>query len=111
MGTRYVGVVVVAAVTWLGLAPSTPAQTPQGDSVTGTLFDQIETGTSVFGMDAHSGASGENPSGTADWHVGGGNGRSWTVSITCLSVTGNMAILGFTGTTRFLGMETPVAGL
>jgi hypothetical protein len=87
------------------------AQAPSGDSVTGTLFDQFETGVQVFDLDVRSGPGGENPTGTATWHVGGGLGPSWNVVVTCLAVDGNAAVFGFSGTEFSFGMLLPVAGL
>jgi hypothetical protein len=93
------------------LAPAAVAQVPPGDSVTGDLFDQRETGIQVFGVDARSGPSGENPAGTASWHVGGGLGPSWNVEVTCLAVDDSRAVVGFSGTVSFFGMLLPTAGL
>ena len=44
---------------------------------------------------ASSGPSGENPTGTVSFHFGGGNGRTWLGNVSCLSVSGNTAIVGF----------------
>jgi hypothetical protein len=101
----------LAVVVAVMLAPAAAAQVPSGDSVTGDLFDQRETGIQVFGVDARSGPSGENPTGTAGWHVGGGLGPSWNVEVTCLAVDGNRAVVGFSGTVSFFGMLLPTAGL
>jgi hypothetical protein len=112
MRTRFMRVVVGgAAAVVLGAAPPATAQTPAGDSVAGDLFDRREKGIQVSGVDARSGPSGENPTGTATWHVGGGLGPSWNVEVTCLSVAGNQAVVGFSGTVFFFGMLQPTAGL
>jgi hypothetical protein len=95
----------------LAAAPPAAAQTPAGDSIAGDLFDQRETGIQVFDIDARSGPAGEDPTGTATWHVGGGLGPSWNVDVTCLSVDGNRAVAGFAGTVFFFGMLQPTAGL
>jgi hypothetical protein len=104
------GAVAVAAATVLGIVPSAAAQGSLEDSVTGDLFDR-DTGVQVLGVDARSGPSGENPSGTATWHIGGGLGPTWNVSVTCLAVAGNTAVIGFSGTLYFFGDLSPVAGL
>jgi hypothetical protein len=102
--------VLFAAVMVLATAPSATAQVPPGDSVTGDLFDR-DTGTQVLGIDARSGPSGENAAGTATWHIGGGLGPTWDASVSCLAVTGNIAVIGFSGTLFFFGEGSPVAGL
>jgi hypothetical protein len=107
---RLCAAVVVAATIVLATAPSAMAQAPPGDSVTGDLFDNA-TFLFVNEIDARSGPSGENPAGTATWHVGGGLGPTWSVSVSCLAVTGNTAVIGFSGTMRFFGADSPVAGL
>lgn len=100
----------VAAFAGAMLLPSTVAsgQTATADSVVGS---QVANAFS-FGIDARSGPSGENPSGTAGWQVGVRLAPSWTVDITCLSVTGNTAVAGFSGRSfRFFAGSFPVAGL
>jgi hypothetical protein len=91
------------AVTAVWAAPA-PAQAPPGDSVTGGFFASDcypwpECGNVVaeFEFDAHSGPSGENPTGTVEWHLGGGDGPTWLGDVTCLAVTGNTAVIGFGG--------------
>jgi hypothetical protein len=87
-----VAVSVVALLFMLALAPSAGAQAPTQDSVTGSGVAQAGTAF-TFEIDAHSGPSGENPTG----HV-----RFWSVDsgtlffegpVTCLEVTGNFALL------------------
>jgi hypothetical protein len=103
--------IVVTAASCLFPAASS-AQAPAGDSVTGELFDQFETGVSVFPpLDVRSGPAGENPTGTAAWHVGGGLGPTWNVDATCLAVDGKTAVFGFSGTLFEIGPRLPVAGL
>jgi hypothetical protein len=97
------------AVLMVAVPPAT-AQAPAGDSVTGDLFDR-DTGLQVFVLDAHSDPSGGNPSGTSEWHVGGGLGPTWSATVTCLSVSGSTAVIGFSGTMFFLGDLRPTAGL
>ena len=100
----------LAAAVLLAAVPPASAQAPAGDSVTGGLFDG-DTGLQIFALDAHSGPSGENPTGTLEWHVGGGLGPTWLATVSCLSVNANTAVIGFSGTFRFLGEQSPTAGL
>jgi hypothetical protein len=100
---------LAVAVLLVAVAPAT-AQAPAGDSVTGGLFDG-DTGLQVFVLDAHSGPSGESPTGTLEWHVGGGLGPTWRATVTCLSASGSTAVIGFSGTFYFLGELSPTAGL
>jgi hypothetical protein len=100
----------LAVVVLLVAVPPATAQAPAGDSVAGDLFDN-ETGLQVFVLDVHSDPSGENPTGTLEWHVGGGLGPSWSATVTCLSVSGSTAVIGFSGTVYFFGELSPTAGL
>jgi hypothetical protein len=110
MRSAFVCVSVGVAVLLAGV-PQAAAQAPVGDSVTGDLFDQFETGVQVFDFDARSGPAGENPTGLASWHVGGGLGPSWSASVSCLAVSGTTAVIGFSGTLYFMGELSPDAGL
>ena len=102
----------LAVAVLLVAVPPTTAQAPAGDSVAGDLFDN-DTGLQVFDLDVRSGPSGENPTGTPEWHVGGGGGYSWSATVTCLSVSGSTAVIGFSGTVFFstTGELSPTAGL
>jgi hypothetical protein len=100
----------LAAAVVLALAPAAGAQTPAPDSVTGSAAGPPSQLT-IIAPDAHSAPSGENPSGTATWHAGGGEGPTWNVQITCLHVTGRTAVAGFSGTVSFFLTVDPVAGL
>jgi hypothetical protein len=73
--------------------------------------------TLVLNVDVDSGPAGENAAGTVTWDdlgiTPGGTTRAET-SATCLSVSGQVAIIGVTGTwQRFgaTGFELPIAGL
>jgi hypothetical protein len=46
-------------------------------------------------VEATSGVSGENPTGRVHFHFGGGGGGDWRGDVSCLSVRGNTAIIGF----------------
>jgi hypothetical protein len=108
---RLLFILVVGATCLFPAAAS--AQAPAGDSVTGTLFD-YERGLGVIALDVRSGPAGENPTGTAHWHSGGGFGPTWLVDdVTCLAVDGNTAVFGFSGTLiGGLAFESgPIAGL
>jgi hypothetical protein len=100
----------LAVVVLLVAVPPATAQAPAGDSVAGDLFDNY-TGLQVFVLDVHSDPSGENPTGTLGWHVGGGLGPSWSATVTCLSVSGSTAVIGFSGRVYFMRELSPTAGL
>jgi hypothetical protein len=86
----------------LALAPHASAQVPTQDSVTaGGLI--LGTG---FSVNAQSGPSGENPTGTARLSSPSVVGSRVEGPVTCLSVTGNRAVIGFANTlgNPFLGV-------
>ncbi len=107
MRRRFLFATAGLAVAMVLLSHVASAQTVQGDSVVG---DGGATGCPFIQIDARSGPSGENPSGTAGWACGGGSGPNWQVAITCLSVTGHTAVIGFSGSIPDVG-PFPVAGL
>jgi hypothetical protein len=91
--------VAIVALAFLALAPAASGQT--GDSVTGNarIDSPVQPGsppfTVSFSFDAHSGPSGENPTGTAAAAIAtpfGNFGAGGTV--TCLNVSGTQATLG-----------------
>src|SRR4051794_7172799 len=92
--------VAVAVVVLAYLPAAGQAQSPAGDTVAGGFSDNL-TFLRSLGVEAHSGPSGEQPTGTVFWHFGGGLGPTWSGRITCLSVTGKTAIIGYSGTERF----------
>jgi hypothetical protein len=103
---------IAAAIALAAFPAASFAQAPTGDSAVGTLIDP----TGLAGrIDATSGASGENASGTARFgHVEASLTPLWELRVTCLAVTGRTAVIGFTGTyaTYFGWGETyPTAGL
>ena len=63
------------------------------DAVTGEGGNGLSPTT--VGVTASSGVSGANPKGRVSFHFGGGNGRTWNGDVSCLSVRGNTAIIGF----------------
>lgn len=98
--------------TALAVPSASSAQAPTQDSVTGDLF-HIPMFAVFPPLDVRSGPAGENPTGTAEWHAGGGFGPTWRVDVTCLAVDGKTAVFGFSGR-RFGGVvfeNRPVAGL
>jgi hypothetical protein len=104
---------LIAAAVGLGAFPVVSfGQAPAGDSAVGTLID---TADQAGRIDATSGASGENASGTARFgYAAGGLTPLWEFEVTCLSVTGHTAVIGFTGNymTFFdFGETYPTAGL
>jgi hypothetical protein len=77
-------------------APSSAlGQTPTGDSVVG--FSSVCSGTCWFGADAHSGPSGENPTGTGRFASGNHGLYLDDAPVTCLAVSGNEAAVGLFG--------------
>jgi hypothetical protein len=108
---------VLFVLATLGMAVAVPGasgQTPIGDSVTGRATSCFAAPPfecnffTIFDVDARSGPSGENATGTVDWQrrqsllfqSGGG-------PVSCLAVSGNTAIVGATltgsaGSTRTL---------
>jgi hypothetical protein len=74
---------------------------------------QTFDGSTLLSIDARSGPSGEQPSGTLGWHVGGGLGPTWLGSVSCLAVSANTAVIGFSGRHSFGGttVNAPIAGL
>jgi hypothetical protein len=107
MRRRFLFATVGLAVAMLLLSSVASSQTVPGDSVVG---DGGASGCPFLQIDARSGPSGENPSGTAEWACGGGSGPNWQVDVTCLSVTGNTAVIGFSGSIPDIG-PFRVAGL
>jgi hypothetical protein len=107
---RHAALWVAAVAVMLTVAPPAGAQAPAGDSVVGQLFDPA--GAFVL-VDARSGPFGENPTGTAQWSIGGPGGFGWVVGVTCLAVSDNTAVIGFSGTHNpgFEQPLRPVAGL
>jgi hypothetical protein len=98
---RMLGVLAVA--TFLCAASAASGQTPGHDSVTGDgVIDFTSDGfwTEVL-VDARSGPSGENPSGTLTLQICGiqTTSRACTQSgsVTCLNVTGNRAVFAWFG--------------
>jgi hypothetical protein len=62
-------------------------------------------------FNAVSDPGGANPSGQVQYHEGGGQGPTVQASVTCLSVSGNTAVIGFQGTRFFPPFPpAPVSG-
>jgi hypothetical protein len=98
---------------WLG-GSTAAAQVPAGDSVTGSasLSSPVPpTGQITFSFAAHSGPSGEQPSGVARWELTlpFGGRASGGGSVTCLNVQGSGAIIGTfeNGTATFFFVSVP----
>jgi hypothetical protein len=98
---------IASAMLAFGATGSGLAQVPPGDSVGGDARDCVRVlpgggfcEVRTLRIDAHSGPNGENPTGTVDYGfsldtpstAAGGEG-----AVTCLSVAGNVAVVGFTG--------------
>jgi hypothetical protein len=80
------------------------------DAVTGTGSNGFSP-TNVM-IEATSGVSGENPTGTLHFHFGGGAGPDWHGDeVSCLSVRGNTAVIGFGGYYHDIGQSNWVTGL
>ena len=107
--------VVLAAVAAAALfvPGAAQAQSPPRDSVRGDLGPHDNASMSYVVVDVRSGANGEGATGTLRWHNGGGEGVFvfTTATATCLSVNGNRAIVGFSGSRFDQGFYFPVAGL
>jgi hypothetical protein len=101
----------LAAIAAMVVAAPVYAQAPVQDSVTGQLFSE-QVGL-IFVVDGRSGPSGENPTGTVGWSIGGGLGPGWGGTVTCLAVSDRAAVIGFSGTHNpgFDEPLHPVAGL
>jgi hypothetical protein len=114
------------AVVALGGAPATATGQSAGtDSVTGTANECLEffvfppddvvcSRRPRLEIDAESGPAGDNPSGTfvlSSEGLSPGGSPFVTGEITCLSVSGNVGIVGVTGSRNQAGFETPIAGL
>jgi hypothetical protein len=88
----------------------------RGQSAVGDIVEGKQVvpgfGNSFF-IDASSGPAGESPRGTIGMHFGGGFGTSYDLDVTCLSVSGKTAIIGFAGkvTDGISGEQSPTAGL
>jgi hypothetical protein len=118
-------VIGLGVLAMLAGPPGASAQVPTQDSVVGTVVCPVgcpgpPPGTEfapLIGLtaDARSGPSGENPTGTMMWdqRFTGGGFRNAT-AVTCLSVKGNVAIVGVSGTRRIaaagLSLEAWLAG-
>jgi hypothetical protein len=113
---RRVPQAAVATLVALSLGSSAAAAQAPGDSVTGgasTFFEQNQPQFFIsFSFDAHSGPSGEDPTGSARWEVrspfgdfaGGGQ-------VTCLNVHDGVAIVGtFSGNTVTLFLAAGSVG-
>jgi hypothetical protein len=119
-----VAVVVLVVACVLAAAPAAGAQTSGQDSVVGTAWDctladacRPDPSEALFvelTANARSGLAGEGPAGTMTWdeRVIGDVVINET-QVTCLAVTGRVAIIGVEGTktsSRF-GVTLPIAGL
>jgi hypothetical protein len=96
--------VVLAAV----LAPSAPAQVPTLDSVSGSGVARTSGSDTTFDfeIDAHSGPSGENPTGTVTFTNTTDGSTFFSGPVTCLAVNGNFGILNVdTPQYHAVGME------
>jgi hypothetical protein len=82
------------AISLLVLPGVSQAQAPTLDTVSG---EGGQAGNFSFSFDARSGPSGENPTGHVNWHFGGGLGPTTNGDVTCLSVRGNVGLVGFSG--------------
>lgn len=86
--------VLVAGALGPGVADAQPAARQQSAVSPGFLIAEIDLGGS---FNAVSDPGGANPSGQVLYHFGGGLGPTVGASVTCLSVSGNTAVIGFQG--------------
>ena len=99
----------LAAVAALVVPGVANGQSPTGDFVEG---DQRDFSIGVFfHIHVSSGPAGETPTGTVTFQQGGGNSPFESLDVSCLSVSGNTAIIGFAGTEFDSGFEFPERGL
>jgi hypothetical protein len=89
MGRRILFVAAVVGVVALALAGVSSAEVPTQDSVTGSGVFFGPAGLFEVAIDARSGPSGENPSGTVRVSP------DFTGQVTCLHVSGNRALVGY----------------
>jgi hypothetical protein len=90
---------VLAAGACLALPSVASAQAPAQDSVVGSgATELVGTPRFSFEIDARSGPSGENPTGTAGVALILAPQISAQGPVTCLTVTGNRAVIGFRNT-------------
>jgi hypothetical protein len=100
---RLLVVACVAATAVVSSAGTGFAQVPAGDSVVGSDSGPRSSGREI---NAQSGPSGENPSGTV--HVRFGFFTQFDAQVVCLSVSGNYAVVGYMGTyTQFNPVAQP----
>jgi hypothetical protein len=102
----------------LGIPVSGSGQTPAGDSVSGEALDCVQVLSNglcelhSLRIDARSGPRGENPAGTVRYGFSFGtpsSSGSGEGTVTCVSVAGNTARIGFSGM-EFGYFEVFVAG-
>jgi hypothetical protein len=96
--------IAVAAVvaSMLGAAGVSQAQVPAGDSVTGSGTASVFS----FVLDAHSGPSGENPTGTAETSLTTFPSVFARGPVTCLTVQGDRAVIGIANEPGSVGAGT-----
>jgi len=100
--------VLVAEALGPGVADAQPAAGQQS-AVSCCFF--IEELVLAGSFNAVSDPGGANPSGQVQYHAGGGQGPTVQASVTCLSVSGNTAVIGFQGTRFFFVFPPePVSG-
>ena len=109
-GTRRLGP-ALAATAAMAVSAAAQAQAPAGDSVTGG--GTVGPGVVTFSFDAHSGPSGENPTGTASI---GTEPNILRGAVTCLVVSGNTARFAigqdpFSGGVKFQATDNAGAGV
>jgi hypothetical protein len=100
--------VLVAGALGPGVADAQTAAPQQSAVSPAFLIGEIDLGGN---FNAVSDPGGANPSGQVLYHVGGGLGPTVQGSVTCLSVSGNTAVIGFQGTQfPFEQPTAPVSG-
>jgi hypothetical protein len=107
-----IGALAIATLVVAVAVPAASAQTPAGDSVTGS-GTAGETRAELFGfqIDAHSGPMGENPTGSA--HISPEISQPFGGPITCLAVRANVATFNFeaqpgsTSVATFVATDSP----
>ena len=92
--------ILLVALAAAAASPTVVQASPGQDTATasGENFIVDDFGASGIGVDAHSGPLGENPGGSASFHLfGGGGDLAFSGPVDCLHVVGNVATLSISG--------------
>jgi hypothetical protein len=96
--------IAIALLGALAIPAAAQAQSVGEDSVTGS--GTADSGALSFALDAHSGPSGENPTGTAATFLTSEPNIFARGSVTCLAVQGKTAVIGIANDPGSVGLGT-----